>query len=100
MDKERIIFLAKNFFGYPIDEIINYPNKVEIVKCMIREMDENQYVVGKNIFFLCSRVRRNIEIILNILEIDLIIKEEEFDDDDCFVVYLNGNEYLNLVNTV
>ena len=95
----EVILLAKRFFGCPIDEIM-LNSKKHMIILMVKEMMKEQsefYDGGTRVFCLFSKIRRNIEIVLIVLGLDLNIMEDDYDDDNCFVVYFKDELLLQLM---
>ena len=91
------------FYTHSIDEIMNYSDRIFMVKGVIENMlPKPMFHNNSPMFFLISMVRHNIEIVLDILELNLhsMIREEIYDDDDCFIVYLTDTNCLDFFGKV
>lgn len=88
--------LGKEFLYYPIDNIQNAPDKILIIRGIIESQPNNpDFLENMPFFKLTSTLKKNIEIILKILDLDLEIKFEQFNDDISYNLYLIDTNCLD-----
>lgn len=84
---------GKKFLNYPIDNMLNAPDKILFIRGIIESMKPPIFLNNIPFFRITSKLKNNIELILDTLNLDLknMIVQNEEDDSDNNILY---NLYL------